>query len=396
MVPILSTVLSLAAFLGLLLLALQLVSLRRHLAQAPPLPAGRPGISILKPLCGLEDELRENLESFAALDWPAYEVLLGVASRADGALPVAENLARRFPGRFRVVLQRGEPGRNPKVNQLVTLSREARHELLVVSDSNVRVGPEYLAEIAAHLEDPGVGLVTHLIAGAGERRLGSLFDHLHLTGCIAPGVMGAKRIAGRDLVVGKSMALRSSDLAALGGFEVAKDVLAEDYVIGCRVSRVLGKRVAVAHRPVVNYGASQGLRAFLGRYARWAVLHRTTTGRPIHLAQALLNPVLLAAAAAAADPALVSLSALAAVCAAKAALDGAAGRALRPGGYRLAQLALVPAKDLLVALPWARAIFRNVVRWRGKRIRVLEGTRIAGPGTAAEAPGWIATPGGVR
>lgn len=286
---------------------------------------------------------------------------------------------------------------NPKVNQLVTLAREARHDILVVSDSNVRVGPDYLAEIAAHFEDPGVGLVTHLIAAAGERRLGSLFDHLHLTGCIAPGVAGAKRIAARDIVVGKSMALRRSDLAALGGFESAKDVLAEDYFIGCRISRVLGKRVAVAHRPVVNYGVSQGLRAFLGRYARWAVLHRTTTGRPIHLAQALLNPILLAAAAAAVRPAPETFLALGAVCAAKIALDGAAGRALRPGGYRLSQLALVPAKDLLVALPWARALFRSSVRWRGNRIRVLDGTRIVGrPPATSGAPGWIPTPGGAR
>ncbi len=197
---------------------------------------------------------------------------------ADPAWPVALAAARRWPGRFRVVVQRGEPGWNPKVNQLVTLAREARHEILVVSDSNVRVGRGYLAEIAAHHEVPEVGLVTHPIVGVGERCLGSLFENLHLAGSIGPGVVGAKRLAGRDLVIGKSMALRRRDLAALGGFESAKDVLAEDYLIGVRVSRELRKRVALASNPVENVSQGRRLGDFAGSYLRWAVMQRQIAG----------------------------------------------------------------------------------------------------------------------
>src|SRR5439155_12021378 len=124
----------------------------------------RRGISILKPLCGLDDDLVANLESFVAIDYAPYEVLLGVRDRHDAAYPIALALARRFPRRVRVVLQRGAPGLNPKVNQLATLARAARYEIVVVSDSNVRVPDGYLDEIAAHLEDPRVGLVTHPIA----------------------------------------------------------------------------------------------------------------------------------------------------------------------------------------------------------------------------------------
>jgi ceramide glucosyltransferase len=396
MVPALALALLVAAAAGLALLAVEVIALRRHLAQASPAPRERPAISVLKPLCGLDDELEQNLESFAALAWPEVEVLLGVASRADPAFALAEALALRFPRRFRVVIQRGEPGMNPKVNQLVTLAREARHDILVVSDSNVRVEAGYLAEIAAHLEDPGVGLVTHPISAGGERRLGALFDALHLTGCIAPAVVAAKRVARRDIVVGKSMALRRADLTALGGFEAAKDVLAEDYVLGCMISTRLAKRVALAHRPVTQVSISQGLGAFLGRYARWSVLHRTTMGRPLYLAQALLNPVLLAAAAAALDAGARTLAALGAVCAAKVALDAAAGQAMRPGGYRAWQLMLLPAKDLLVAWAWARAMFRSEVRWRGKDIRVLRGTRIAGLPVEEPASPWMAAPDRAR
>lgn len=381
-----------AGLLGTGMLVLQLAALRRHLAAPAPAPRGRPGISVLKPLCGLDDDLEGNLETFAALEWPEYEVLLGVRSTEDPALPVARSAVARHPGLFRLVVQRGEPGLNPKVNQLVTLARAARHGILVVSDSNVRVEKGYLAEIAALLEDPGVGLVTHAVAGVGEQRLGSLFDHLHLAGSVGPGVVAAKRIAGRDIVVGKSMAFRREDLRAMGGFEAAKDVLAEDYVLGRMVSRVLGKRVAVGHRPVQNVSVSRCLGDFTGRYRRWAVIQRAMTGRWVHLSQALLNPVLLGAAAVAVEARPGTLLALGGLCAAKVGIDGACGRALRPGGFRARQLLLVPAKDLVFGWAWAQGLFRSQVLWRGNRIRVLPGTRIE-PGRAHAAPRSLAAAG---
>jgi ceramide glucosyltransferase len=383
-----------AAALGTMILLAQLAALRRHFRAPAPTPRARPGISVLKPLCGVDDDLERNLLCFAALDWPEYEVLLGVRGPDDDACPVARRLEARFPGRFRLVFQRGEPGLNPKVNQLVTLSHAARHPLLVVSDSNVRVEPGYLAEIAALLEDPAVGLVSHAIVGVGERRLGSLFDALHLAGSVAPGVVAAQLLAGQDIVVGKSMAFRREDLAALGGFEAAKDVLAEDFVLGRMVSRVLGKRVALGRRPIQNVSVSRGVGDFLSRYGRWAVLHRTVTGRAVHLSQACLNPVLLGAAALLAEPGAATLAAFGGLCAAKAAIDGACGRVLRPGGFALRQLACVPAKDLVYAAAWARGLVRSSVLWRGNRIRVLDGTRIESVGARAhpDAPAFQAAP----
>lgn len=375
----LAIVLLLAAVGGLAAIAAQHAILRAHVRQAPPVPRRSPPVSILKPLCGLDDGLEANLASFASLDHPEYEVLLGLRSADDPAFGVAQWAARRWPRRFRVVLQRGEPGLNPKVNQLATLARAARHDVLVVSDSNVRVERAYLSEIAAHLEDEGVGLVTHPIAGVGEVRLGSLMDHLHLAGSITPGVVGAKRLAGRDIVVGKSMALRRADLERLGGFEAVKDVLAEDYVLGLMIGDVLGKRVAVAHRPIQNVSARRTLGEFAARYRRWGVLQRQAVGPALYAAQALLNPVLLATAAAAIAPAAGTLAGAAAVCTAKAALDGAAARALRPGGFRLAELALVPMKDLVFGTAWLYGLVRREVSWRGTRLVVARGTRIEAP-----------------
>src|SRR6185312_2350528 len=270
---------------GLVLYGLQLVALVLHRRAPARAPRLRRGISILKPLCGLDDDLVANLECFAALDYAPYELLLGVRDRHDAAHPVAVAFARRFPRRVRVVLQRGTPGLNPKVNQLATLARAARHELIVVSDSNVRVAPGYLDEIAAHLEDPRVGLVTHPIAGIGEQRIGSLMDNLHLCASVGAGMIGAKRVVGKDIVVGKSMALRKTDLAALGGFEAFADVLAEDYLLGKKVSATLDKRVVVGKAAVRNVSERRDTRDFYRRYRRWSVMHRQCIGGPVYAAQ---------------------------------------------------------------------------------------------------------------
>jgi ceramide glucosyltransferase len=364
---------------SLALLAVEGIALRRQLSPAPPRPRGAPGISVLKPLRGVDDDLEANLAAFAALDWPDYEVLLGLHDEGDPASGPARAAASRWPGVFRVVLQRQELGLNPKVNQLDTLVAEARHEILVVSDSNVRVSPGYLAEIAARLEDPGVGLVTHLIAGVGEANVGALLENLHLAGGIAPGIAAAKRLAGRDVVMGKSMALRRADLEAVGGLDAVKDVLAEDYVLGLAIPRLLGKRVEIASRPIENVIRSRSLLQFVLRARRWSVLQRHLVGTLPYAAQVLRNPVFLAALGVVAAPSALAAGAFAGVVALRMALDAAAGRALRPPGFRTRDLWAVPVKDLVLAGGWVEGFFGKTVEWRGRRLRVLSGSRLAPP-----------------
>lgn len=375
MAAVLSSMLLAAALGGLVLLAAGCLVLRAHLRGPRPLRRSAPAVSVLKPLCGVDDGLAENLETFAALDYPDYEVLLGVRSLQDPAAEVARAAMALHPGRFRLCVQRGEPGLNPKVNQLLTLSRAARGEVLVVSDSNVRVRPDYLSEIAALLQDRQVGLVTHLIAGTGAERLGSLLDGLQLAGGVAPGVVTAKLLAGSDIVVGKSMAFRRADLERLGGFAEVKDVLAEDYVLGRMVPARLGKRVAVARSPVENVSQRRSVPEFFARQQRWSVLQRASVGPALHAAQGLLNPTLLAASAAALDPTPRKLAALAAVAAARSLHDCACARMLRRRGYGLAAAA-APVKDLVLAAAWAHGLFAREVVWRGNRLRVLPGTRL--------------------
>ncbi|MEI6225016.1 MAG: glycosyltransferase, partial [Deltaproteobacteria bacterium] len=370
------------AGVGLAMLGVEGRALRRRLRGTVPVPRGADGLSVLKPLRGVDDDLLANLESFADQDWPVFEVLLGLHDAADPAAPVAHAAAARWPGRFRVVIQGADLGMNPKVSQLASLIAAARYPILVISDSNVRVEPAYLSEIAARLEDPGVGLVTHLIAGVGERSVGALLENLHLAGGVATGIAAAKAIAGRDVVMGKSMALRREDLDAMGGFEPVKDLLAEDFVIGQMVPRLLGKRVELAARPVQNVVQDRTLAQFFHRARRWAVLQHALVGPWLYAGQVVHNPVLFATLALLAAPAPWTAAAWFAVAAFRALLDGAAGASLRPGGVRPAQLLRVPLKDLLLGLAWVEGFFRRTVNWRGTRLRVLSGTRLAPPGAS--------------
>jgi ceramide glucosyltransferase len=368
-----------AATLGLAALAVQLVLVLRHRrerlrprSEATP----RPGISILKPLCGVDDDLEANLEQFASLDYPSYEVILGVKDMRDPAHAVARAAVARWPQVMRLVLQEGEPGLNPKVNQLVTLAAEARHDLWVISDSNVRVAPAYLDEIAEGFSDPAVGCVTHPIAGLGERTLGSLLDNLHLASSAAAGVIAAKRLADKDIVVGKSMALRREDVEALGGFFSVKDVLAEDFVIGQWVTRKLGKQVLVARTPVFNVSLKKRVSDFFHRYLRWSVIHHTSVGTGTYLAQGLLNPVPLALLGALLEPGALAFAAVVAIALTKTAIDVTVFRLLRPAPVAWHALPAVLLKDALLFVAWCNGLFSRTVDWRGTRLKVLPGTRL--------------------
>ena len=366
------------AVAGLVLAIVQAVALRQFLPaqQQPPAPHALPFISILKPLCGFDDALWSNLRSFSKIRYPRYEILLGVKDVRDPAFPVALRAAQRWPGRVRVVVQRGAPGLNPKVNQLITLASAARGDVLVVSDSNIRVGVHYLRGIAAAFDDPRVGLVTHPLAGVGERTAGALFDNLVVCGSIAPGVVSAKLVAGRDLVIGKSMALRKSDLRALGGFERLKDMLAEDFLCGRMVVRELGKRVAIVPEPIFNVSRSQSIPSFFSRYFRWSVMQRMAVGNGTYAAQIILNPVALAFGAFLARPERWTALALVISALARAALVECSARALGRRAFSAFALC-APLADLILAAAWAAGLVRNRINWRGNFFRVSEGTRLA-------------------
>lgn len=364
--------LGIGSWVGLGAIGVQRLALAAHYAKAPQLPT-KPlaGITILKPLCGVDPGLAVSLEQFARLPYPNFEMLLGVESVSDPAFAIARQLESRYP-HVRVVLRESQPGLNPKVNQLCTLSRYASHDILLISDANIRPHPGYLHEMSAMFEDPRVGLATNTIAGRNHETLGATCDNLHAATNSASHVAG-KMLLGLDFVMGGSEAIRRDVLARLGGFEAYKDVLAEDYLLGRDVAR-LGYRVATGRLPVLNVSPKRSLGSFGDRFARWGTMQATATATPLPaVALAILNPIALAAlswALAPSDSRPAALRRLAWVTAGKIALDLSNAKALGVEPLGVAEALAVPVKDAVLFGSWARGLVTREVDWRGKKARV--------------------------
>src|SRR5919199_2326410 len=177
-----------------------------------------PPVTVLKPLCGLEPDLEENLRSFCDQSYPSVQILFGARSADDPALEVARRVAAAFPDRDIDVLSGERPlGANRKVNTLANLLPRARHDVLVIADSDIRVGATYLREIVAPLQNPSVGLVTCTYRGAPTSSFWSRLGALAIDEWVFPSVLVSLALGSADYCSGATMALRRETLEAIGG-----------------------------------------------------------------------------------------------------------------------------------------------------------------------------------
>lgn len=357
---------------------------RRALA---PLTDAEP-ISVLKPLCGADDHLEANLETFFTLRWPRYELVFGVDDPDDPAVAVVRRLRARYPAvRARLVIHDGARGLNPKVANLRAMLAAGGHDLVVISDSNVAVEPDYLRLLVGQLRAaPDVGLVTNLFAGDGELTLGAALENLHLNGPIAGGVALSQELGGDAVSVGKSMLFRRSVLDGLGGLESVASLLAEDFVIG-RMFASGGYRVRLCGGVITNVCARTTVRRFLARALRWSLIRSRVTPL-LYPFEPLFNPMAVALLAPLLG--LTGVGPLAWAVGLTLLRDALQSCRLRGHARGLSWiLPLGPLKDLAAFAVWALAPFARHVSWRGKRFRVSTGTRLYAE--AAQPP-----PTGVR
>jgi ceramide glucosyltransferase len=353
--------------LGLAALALMAFAQRRHLAAPVPRPpAAWGGVSILKPLKGVDAGLEENLASFFRLDYPEFEVLLGVRDADDPAVEVARLVAAAHPWvPSRVIVDGREVGLNPKVNNLANLTRHARHEVLLISDSNIRVDRGYLRDLVSHLGARGVGLVSSPIRAGGGSTVAASIESFQLNTFVMGGVAALHGLFGGVCVVGKSMLISRSVLDRLGGFGFLGRYLAEDQVCGEAVHG-LGMRVALSSHPIENTVGSLHVRDFLARHLRWARIRRRMS--PLgYASELLLQPVFLAALGFAIMRDLASAGLFAAAVAVSSLIALFAERTAGVRRRALAYPALVVGRDLLVGVAWVVPFLTRRVSWRGNR-----------------------------
>jgi ceramide glucosyltransferase len=338
----------------------------------------QPPISILKPLCGMDEGLYDNLVSFAEQRYPEFEIIFAVADPRDPALTAVERLRRAYPDAQLRVLVHGEddPGANPKVISLLHMARVARYQHILVSDSNVRVSTDYLSAMTAEMNHPDVGLVSSVIVGAGDQSLGAQCENLHLNTFVVGGVaMGD--ITDRPVVVGKSMLMRRDQLQSLGGFEALRDILAEDYVLGQRYHDN-GYRVVLSTHPIVTYNRRMQMRRFLARHLRWAQLRRTCALGPfmmeplLYASPFLAAPLLRAESDACYQTCVLGLTL-------RIALDAACAKRISGRWPNWSVLLFLPVKDTLMLGVWTVALVSRRVHWRGHSLRIGHGSRLLPP-----------------
>jgi len=230
-----------------------------------------PPITVLKPVCGLEPRLYENLRSFCAQDYPEFQILFGVRDCSDPAIPVIKRLIAEFPARgAALVIDPRVIGSNYKISNLANMIGRARHDILVIADADCKVGPRYLADVAAVFADPKVGAVTCLYRGAplGKRladRLGAMF----INDWFVPSVLVALLSEPLEYCFGATMAVRRKALEAIGGIETLASYLADDHMLG-RLVAGSGYRVALARHIVEVTISEPSLKSLFLHELRWA------------------------------------------------------------------------------------------------------------------------------
>ncbi len=344
---------------------LTLVAVRSYRSVRPPASASTEPVSVLKPLHGVDEGLEDNLRSFFTQDYPSFEILFAVRDGNDPAAAVVNRLRREYPQISTLVIVTGEPPYpNAKVFSLDHMLRAASYDLLVMSDSDIRVDSRMLATVAAEFRTSAVGVATcpyRAVAG------GSFWSKLEAAGMNTEfwgGALVARMLEGMRFAVGPTIVARRSTIERIGGFDAVKDYLAEDFVIGARAADA-GIGVILSSYVIEHRIGSQGLHQNFAHRLRWA--RSTRRSRPAgYIGQVFTNPLPLALLLFVAAPdwwimvlLALGLRALAAEAVARTALRS------RVNWW------LLPLQDVLSFVFWIAGFFGNHIVWRGHRYLLL-------------------------
>lgn len=262
--------LSSAIFLGLVVLGFIHFrkDVRRQLDQISP-DAQLPPVSVLKPVHGLEAQLRENIESFFRQDYPRYEILFAADEENDAALDVVREVSARYPDIPCRILITGKPWPNPVVYSFHSMAEAAKYEILVTTDSDVEVDPSYLREVVAPLLDPKVGMLTCVYRGKNAAGFFSSLTAIGMSVEMTAGVLVANLLEGMKFGLGPTTVVRKDALASIGGYEALKDYIAYDFAIGNLIAKA-GYRVVLSGHIIDHVVNQKSFRQMWQNQLRWA------------------------------------------------------------------------------------------------------------------------------
>jgi len=349
------------------------VAAARFAARRVDLPDEKPPVSVLKPLYGAEPGLYENLRSFVDQDYPEMQVVFGVRSAGDSALPVVRRLIADRPQRdIALVIDPHVTGYNLKVANLANMLPAARHDTLVFADSDASVGPDYLATVTAPLRDRAIGLVTCLYKGRPTGGMWSLLGALQINFGFLPSALLAEALGVGGGCFGATIALRRAVLDCIGGIGVVRDDLADDHRIGVKV-RELGLATVLSSYIVEVSVSERNLKCLWRHELRWARTVRMMA--PMGFAGSIVTHTVSIAvlAAVVCGLSVAGLGFVAACCVLRWASAAAIARILR---LPLAGLWLLPLRDLLSFAVFLGSFCGRNVSWRDQLFRIGRGGQI--------------------
>lgn len=345
----------------------------RFFRNRPPVTKNfAPPVSVLKPVRGLDRDAYENYASFCRQEYPEFEIIFGVTEAEDPAVPVIQKLIRDLPQCKIRLLVGAEPlGTGDKVNKLCRMVREAKHEILIISDSDIRVAPGYLYAVAAPFSDPKVGAVTCLYRGLTDGSLVSEMEALGNTSDFDAGVLSAWQLGGVDFALGATMATTKARLAEIGGFEALVDHFSDDYELGHRLA-ALGYRVEVTTFPVFTVFPVQTLAQCFGHQVRWTLTmkHSQPWGHFslifTHGLPWMILAVCIAPSWGIAVFYLAGYVLLRGLMAWTVGVWGVGDPILRKKMY------LVPVRDAFAFVVWLTSFFKRRIEWRGAQYYIID------------------------
>lgn len=331
-------------------------------------------ISILKPLRGTDPEIYESFCSHCLQDYPDYEIIFGVSDPDDPAIKSVKALQREFPDRrIQLVVCEKILGANVKVSNLAQMLPQARYDLLIVNDSDIRVEPDYLRRVTEPLADGRVGMVTCLYRGVAGGTLGSRLEALGISTDFCPSVLVARQLEGGiRFGLGSTLAFRRAELEKIGGFASFVDYLADDYELGRRIAG-LGLMVKLSEVVVETCLPSYTLREFLAHQLRWARgVRDARAGGYLGLifTFGIFWSLLAVAASQAAGWALATLVVTLLL---RFAVALVVGLKVLEDRQVLNDLWLIPLRDLIAVMVWIASLGGHAVTWRGDRFQLRNG-----------------------
>lgn len=345
---------------------LSAVRCRAELKRSSATPACWPSVTVLKPVHGLEKDLEANLRSTIRQDYPDFQVVLSVQRRDDPALPLLRTLEREFGAdRVTVAVEECRAGSNGKINNLLGGLIHARHDVLVISDSDIRVRPDYLKTIVAPLADPDVGFVCTLYKAIGGGRWFEKLELLTMNAEFLPNFVFARVTGTAGFCLGASTALHRRTLEAIGGLESLADYLVEDFEMGRRIAAA-GKKPVILPYLVETVVDLKTASQWWSHQVYWDQNNRAA--RPgAFLSTVVIKPVpfaVLFAILQLGDT--VGLSVLAATLAVRMLTTAGMMHLYSADREGLHSLPWLPIRDIAALLSWVLALMKKTTMWRGK------------------------------